>query len=118
MDSFEKFLDEWDLRGSHFDDQITLFATLLSICDKSPKTITTYISAIRSQYRLKGIEIENEFLLMRILRGVKSFKRGPRRVRLPLLVQQLPDILRQVSFVTTPYQASLYQAMILLAFHC
>lgn len=73
---------------------------------------------IKSEYKLKGITIQNEFLLQWMLRGVRSFNRGTRRKCPPILTQHLPHILSQVSNISNPYDARLYRAMILLSFHC
>ena len=60
MKSFNQFLDMWAFRGWPFDEQLLLYTALLSIWDKSPKTVTTYVSAIKSEYKLLGITVKND----------------------------------------------------------
>lgn len=118
MKVFHHFLDSWGLHSKNFDEQLLLFATLMSICDKSPCTVATYVSGVRSEFKLLGIMVKNEFLLQRILKGVQNLNHGLRQPRYPVLVQQLPAILAQIGHVTTCYQHKLFSAMALLAFHC
>ncbi len=61
--AFYKFIQNWGLQAHSFQDKLLLFITLLSVSDKSPSTISTYVSAIKSQYKLDGKSVENEFLL-------------------------------------------------------
>ncbi len=102
--SFTEFLDHWDLRSETFDRQLIMYITFLSISDrpKSPKTIATYVSGIRSEYKLIGQDVQNEFLIRRMIRGVKTFNRGERRVRLPILVQHLEPMLHSLSLFLGP----------------
>ncbi len=94
-----------------------MYTALLSIWDKSPRTVSTYVSAIRSEYKILGVTVKNEFLL-RLLKGVRSLNRGVRRKRLPILNQHLPNLVSQIKNISSPYDGLLYSAMTLLAFHC
>ncbi len=118
MNAFNKFLDTWNLRSKSFDEQLLLYVTLLSIWDKSPKTVTTYISGICSEYKLLGIKVQNEFLLQRILHGVCTLNKGPRWVCFPVLIQHLPHVIAQIGYLASPYHRHLYSAMTYMAYHC
>lgn len=76
-----------------------------------------YVSTIRSHYRILGQEVDNEFLLGCMLRGVKNFNKGPRRIRYPLLAQQVSSMVEALPLFCTPYQQKLYRAMFYSAFH-
>ncbi len=115
LNSFNKFLDLWHLRNTSFDHQLTLYAALMSIWDKSPRTILTYVSAIRSEYK---IQVQNEFLLMRLLYSVRCLNQGQRCQRNQILIQHLTPLLAQIGYFTDTYTTILYRAMILLSFHC
>ncbi len=73
---FEFFIHKFNLMRAPFDSQLTLFVTLMSIADKSPRTVSTYVSGIKSHYKLKGVQVQNEFLLHRMLQGVRRLNKG------------------------------------------
>ncbi len=74
---FENFISASNLRDCSFDEQLALFITLLSITDRSPSTISTYVSGVKSQAKLRGVTLDNEFLVMRMLKGTRTFNWGP-----------------------------------------
>ena len=98
--SFEQFVTRLGIAQQEFDAQLTLYVSMMSILDLSPKTMATYISGIRAQKKLLDITIKKEFLLKRMLKGAKQLNCGPRRVWYPVLVQQLPSI---VAWIQTHY---------------
>ncbi len=91
--------------------------SILSISDKAPTTIAMYVSAICSQYKLKGVIVKNDYLLNRMLTGVKVLNKGERQQRLPVPIQLLPSMVKVINGICDVYQVHLYSAMVLVSFH-
>lgn len=114
---FERFTHVFHLERETLDKCLTLYVTMLSILDLSPQTIQTYVGGIKSHYRLKGEMVDNQFLLKQMLQGVRKFNRGEHLKCMPVLVQYLPWVLEQWEWGRTPYEKSLFQALVLVMFH-
>ncbi len=97
---FENFLLCWSLMHIEFDKQITLFISFLSISDLASSTIATYVSTIKGKYCLMGIEVQNEFLLSHMLKGIQKFNRGPWLQRCPFTLQMIKKIFAKLDWTT------------------
>ena len=115
--SFENFSWEFSLTGQTLDKRLTLYVTLLSILDLSPRTIRTYIGGIKTHYRLKREVVENEFLLKKMLLGVHQFNWGEQLKCMPILVQHLSTILTHWQRGRNPYETALLPAIIWTMFY-
>ncbi len=115
--AFEKFVHDWGVQDFSLDQKLHLFVTFMSVLDRAPQTIATYVSAIHSAYCMRNHHVENEFLLTRMLRGVKKFNKGMQCTRLPLLVQQLSPLCEAYRHRYPAYQAKLLASMTLTAFY-
>ena len=114
---FENFLLCWSLMHVEFDKQITLFVTFLSISDLAPSTIATYASAIKGKYHIMGIEVQNEFLLSCMLKGIQKFNRGPQLQRCPFTLQMIKTIFAKLDQTTLNGNWLItFKAMVLTAF--
>lgn len=76
MGLFNKFIEKWDLQQISFDKQLTLYISFLSICDLALTTIATYISAVKGHKKLDGVQVQNDFLIAQMLKGVKNLNKG------------------------------------------
>ncbi len=117
VDSFHSYIQEWGIQSQSFEEQLFLFVTFLLVCDKAPTTVASYVSGIKSHYKLQGVEIQNELLLSRMIRGVRNFNKGERCPRLPLLIQQLSLIIDAIQARFPRYYQILYKSMVLTMFH-
>ncbi len=99
---FDEFVEKWGLFYQTFDHQLMLFILYLSSCDRAPSTIITYISVIKSQKKLLGICLENEFLLTRLIKGVKKFKHRIHRHRQAISTQLLYQMLCGIHKLNLP----------------
>ena len=117
--AFHSFVRDWKLERKSFQEQVLLFVTLLSVCDKAPQMISSYVSAIKADYKLQtpGNLSGNEFLLSRVLRGCWVMNRGPRLQHWPIMPQMLPIIICNLAATVSPYNKKLYPAVVTLMFH-
>jgi hypothetical protein len=118
--SFLRFSDRFpEIQNFSRDEQLLSFVSALSMAKLAPATIILYVQGVKSNWRMLELPFsQDNFILSRILKGVRRENLIRAKVRLPITIQILDRLLLINKFVTkSEYEVTLLASMFLTAFH-